>query len=228
MEEVQKNQNTTPDIPQQFPKKQTNVWRIISIILIIVLVGAGAFIFGKNQSAPSKTTPAQTSAKISDAPTQALAVSPTIIPSPSLVASTKITAGINNQFFSVFTISVPSDWTANKTDKSLTLTKGQNTLTISQNAGGAGSCIFPGESPAPMAQTFTDFVGITGVSSQFRRGITEQGPTEGGNAIYNVCEQKSGGYAFPTSYGYITYNLADGTNKATLAEMDAMLASLTK
>lgn len=219
MEEAEKTQPFTQNVYQQPPGKKINIWKIFSIILLIAFVGLGAYLFGKNQIVPNKTSPVQTAAKIS-APTKVISVSPTIIPSPA-TTDTKITAGINNQFFSVYTITVPSGWVTSKKELALTITKGQNSITISQAAAGAGSCNYPGDTPEVMAQTFTGFVGITGKSSQFRRGT-------GAGSNYTVCELKTGGYAFPTSYGYITYTLSNPGDQTTLAEMDGMLASLTK
>lgn len=220
MEEAEKTQPFTQNGSQQPPKKKINIWKIFSIILFIAFVGLGAYLLGKNQIAPNKTSPVQTAAKNS-VPTKVISVSPTIISSPT-TTDTKITAGINNQFFSVYTITVPSGWVTSKKELALTITKGQNNITISQAAAGAGSCNYPGDTPEAMAQTFTGFVGITGKSSQFRRG------SGAGSNGYTVCELKTGGYAFPTSYGYITYTLSNPGDQTTLAEMDGMLASLTK
>jgi hypothetical protein len=164
--------------------------------------------------------------------TQAQAtVSATIMPSPTGMVtptnatSKKVSAGIKNQLFSPYTVTIPSSWaddhTVNTASDTLTITKGQYVLTISQAAGEVGSCDYPGDTPEPMAQTFSNFVGITGTFSQFRRGTSD-------NKTYTVCEQKSTGFAFPTSIGYITYNVPTQADQATLAEMDGMVASLTK
>jgi hypothetical protein len=152
-------------------------------------------------------------------------LSPTSTVAPTGFTSKKVSAGIKNQLFSPYTLLVPSSWadvhTVNTASDTLTITKGQYVLMISQAAGGAGSCDYPGDTPEPMAQSFTNFVGITGTFSQLRRGTAD-------NKTYTVCEQKSTGFAFPTSVGYVTYTVPSQADQATLAEMDGMIASLTK
>jgi hypothetical protein len=146
----------------------------------------------------------------------------TVTPTP---AAKKVSAGIKNQLFSPYMVTIPAGWvdnhTTNTASDALTVTQGQYVLTISQAAGGAGSCDYPGDTPEPMAQVFTNFVGITGTFSQFRRGTAD-------NKTYTVCEQKSGGFVFPTSVGYITYNVPVQADQAILSAMDQMIASLTK
>ncbi len=223
MEENQITPANTQNISQGSTKK-INIWMIISVILIVAIIGIGAYMLGKKQNV-SQPTPVVKSISPTSVPpsvTQTI-VSPTI--TKPTASGKKVSAGIKNQFFSPYTVTVPVGWedkhTSNTASDVLTLTKGQNTLTISQAAAGGGSCIFPGDTPEPMAQTFTSFVGITSTSSQFRRGMSQDGS-------YTVCEQKSGGYAFPTSYGYITYAVATPTDQSTLAEMDGIIASLSK
>jgi hypothetical protein len=207
------------------PKKGINLWKFIAVILLFVLIGVGAYEFGKTQLPTTnifnipKPTVAQTLSPTISQP------SPTGTVSPTPTGSKKVSAGMKNALFSPYTVMVPAGWTENHTTNTasdtLTLTKGQYTLTISQAAGGGGSCDYPGDAVEPMAQVFTNFVGITGTFSQFRRGTSD-------NKTYTVCEQKSTGFAFPTSVGYITYNVPASADQATLAEMDGMVASLTK
>jgi hypothetical protein len=213
-------------VVQKPPRKGPNLWKYISILLIFVLIGIGAYEWGKIQT-PSTNVfnipkPNVTQAITSPVVIQTSPTGMVITPTP---ASKTVSAGMQNQLFSPYTVTVPADWTdvrtANTASDTLTITKGQYVLTISQAAGGAGSCIYPGDTPEPMAQVFTNFVGITGTFSQLRRGTSD-------NKTYTVCEQKSGGFAFPTSVGYITYNVPMSADQATLAEMDGMVASLAK
>jgi hypothetical protein len=214
------------NFPQGSTRKGFNLWKFISIVLIVVLLGVGIYELGKSQ------TPTKNTFVISPKPTVIITqatVSATITPSiattPTGTTSKKVSAGIKNQLFSPYAVTVPSGWadnhTANTASDTLTLTKGQYILTISQAAGGAGSCDYPGDTVEPMAQVFSNFVGITGTFSQFRRGTSD-------NKAYTVCEQKSTGFSFPTTVGYITYNTPVQADQATLAEMDGMVASLTK
>lgn len=212
-------------IVQKPPKKGFNLWKYIAILFIFALIGVGAYEWGKTQTPSTNifNIPKPTITQVNTSPT---VVQPalTIIPNPT-ASLKKVSAGMKNQLFSPYAVMVPPGWvdnnTVNTVSDALTLTKGQYVLTISQAAGGAGSCNYPGDTPEPMAQVFTNFVGITGTFSQFRRGTTD-------NKTYTVCEQKSGGFSFPTSVGYITYNVPTQADQSSLGEMDQMVASLTK
>jgi len=212
--------------PQGSTKKGINLWKFISIILIVILLGVGIYELGKNQT-PSKNTfvMSKQPTPIPTLATSSASITPSITVTPAGEVSKKVTAGIKNQLFSQYTVTVPSSWTADHTSNTasdtLTLTKNQYVLTISQAAGSAGSCDYPGDTVEPMAQVFSNFVGITGTFSQFRRGTSD-------NKAYTVCEQKTGGFSFPTSVGYITYATPVQADQATLAEMDGMVASLDK
>jgi hypothetical protein len=216
------------NFPHGSTKKGVNLWKFISILLIVVLLGVGLYELGKSQT-PAKNTfvisPKPTIIQTQATTSASITPSITATPSPTGTVSKKVSAGIKNQLFSPYTVTVPSGWTADHTantaSDTLTLTKGQYILTISQAAGGAGSCDYPGDTVEPMAQVFSNFVGITGTFSQLRRGTSD-------NKAYTVCEQKSTGFAFPTSVGYITYAVPAQADQATLAEMDGMVASLTK
>lgn len=213
-------------VAQEVPKRGMNLWKYIAIILVFILIGVGAYELGKNQLASTNVfmlpKPTITQAMVSPA---VVHTTPTSTVSVSPATSKQVSAGLKNQLFSTYTVTVPAGWAdnhaTNTASDTLTLTKGQYALTISQAAGGAGSCNYPGDTPEPMAQVFTNFVGITGTFSQFRRGTSD-------NKTYTVCEQKSGGFSFPTSVGYITYAVPATADQATLAEMDGMVASLTK
>jgi hypothetical protein len=212
-------------VAQKPYRKGFNLWKYIAILLIFVLIGLGAYVWGKNQLPTTNVfnlpKPSITQAFISPSITQtSLHNAPSPVPDLK-----KISAGIKNQLFSPYSLMAPTGWadnhTANTTSDTLTLTKGQYVLTVSQAAGGTGSCDYPGDTVEPMAQVFTSFVGITGTFSQFRRGTSD-------NKTYTVCEQKSTGFAFPTSIGYVTYNVPTSSDQSTLAEMDGMVATLTK
>jgi hypothetical protein len=203
-----------------------NGWMVVSIVLILGIIGGGIYMMMKNQTgttALSGTTLTTTVNEIDLRPTD-MVPSPTEMVSPT-PAGKKVSAGIKNQFFSPYTVMVPAGWTDAQTNNTasntLTITKGEYVLTISQAAGGGGSCLYPGDNPGAMAQVFTSFVGITGTFSQFRRGMVD-------STNYTVCEQKSSGFGFPTTVGYITYSTPTSADQTVLAEMDQMVAGITK
>jgi hypothetical protein len=227
MAEVQSDQKATTT-SQGSTKKGINLWKLISLILIALLLCIGIYELGKSQTSTKNTfvmPPQPTITQAQATVSATIMPSPTGMVTPTNATSKKVSAGIKNQLFSPYTVTIPSSWaddhTVNTASDTLTITKGQYVLTISQAAGEVGSCDYPGDTPEPMAQTFSNFVGITGTFSQFRRGTSD-------NKTYTVCEQKSTGFAFPTSIGYITYNVPTQADQATLAEMDGMVASLTK
>ena len=225
MAEIQSDQ-VSPNYSQVIVKKCFNMWKFITVILIVILIGLVAYEFGKGQFILPKTSMiSPTITPIQETATVSATITPTGSITPTTTIGKKVSAGVKNQIFSTYTIVVPSGWTddhtTNTAGDTLTITKGQYVLTISQGSGGSGSCIYPGDTAQPMAQTFSNFVGITGIFSQFRRGTSD-------NKIYTVCEQKSGGFTFPTSVGYITYEVPVQADQAMLAEMDGMVASLTK
>lgn len=225
MEADQRSEHIVANMSQNSPKKKVNIWMIISIVLIIILVGLGAYEVGKYQMISSKAPVLQQNTMqniISPTITQVL---PSSTISPTSATGKKVSAGIKSQVFSPYTVTVPSGWvdthTTSTTGDTLTITNGQYVFTISQAAGGAGSCNFPGDTPEPMAQVFTNFVGITGSFVQFRRGTMD-------NTTYTICEQKNNQFVFPTSIGYITYKTPAQTDSSLLSQMDSMVASLTK
>ena len=226
MAEVQ--EQPVAETSQGSAKKGINLWKFISLVLIALLLVVGIYELGKSQTPSTNTVvmpPQPTITQVQATVSATITPSPTGMVTPTGTSSKKVSAGIKNQLFSPYTVTIPSSWadvhTVNTTSDTLTITKGQYVLTISQAAGGAGSCNYPGDTPEPMAQSFTNFVGITGTFSQFRRGTAD-------NKTYTVCEQKSGGFVFPTSVGYVTYNVPPQADQATLAEMDGMIDSLAK
>lgn len=196
----------------------------IVIILIIVIVHAAL------------TSPKGNSVSVAPTATPIPSVTPAsaALPAPSpaeAVQQKTIKAGMDSDIFTAYSLNLSTGWISThesnvdaKTDD-VTLTKEVAnvvyTLVISQAAGGAGSCVYPGEPSQQMSQTFTSYVGIPGITHQFRRGTTD-------GKTHTVCEKKIDSYAFPTTFGYITYKTPAKADPAILNEMDAMVASLSK
>jgi hypothetical protein len=103
------------NFPQGSTKKGINLWKFISIILIVVLLGVGIYELGKSQT-PTKNTfvmSPKPTAMIIPVGTTSASITPSITttPSPTGAASKKVSAGIKNQLFSPYTVTVPSSWT---------------------------------------------------------------------------------------------------------------------
>lgn len=229
---------TTPANPQASeqttfvasePVKRNTGGKILSVIgitLLILLIGAalayGGYYYGKHINVPAQPQVVPTIP-------QAIAT-PTSVPTPT-PGGKKVSAGMLALVFSPYMITVLDGWTdthasnaAAKSDK-LQITKGNYALTVSQAAGGAGACTYPGEPTQPLGQVFSSFVDIQSSTSAtvYRRGTSAADPT-----TLTVCEKKTGTYSFPTSFGYITYVVPTPIDTATLSQMDAMVASITK
>lgn len=199
---------------------------ILSKILLVIIGAAivfsgGYFVATKfnPQPAPMTTIINQNPAPASPSPT------PTVTPTPPVPSTKKVAAGANGQFFVAYTLTIPTTWTDSRDtsvgDK-LTLAKGDYKIVISQAAGGGGGCLYPGDTDQAMAQKFTAFVEINTASGALLRRSTYD------NKTFTVCEKRQGAFGFPTEFGYITVTVPASPDSATMAEIDAILASLSK
>ncbi len=202
------------------------------VIVAALLIGGGAYL-GMSLNKNSNQNGMQTTPTPQASPTTVMQESPTssqtpVVNHPLEVLTTA--GGAPGTSFTTYTINVPADWTP-KEDKTsvsdkLTLTKGSSTLTITQAAMGGGGCLYPGDPASEMAQTFTDFADIKGVSTTFRRSFNKgNDPT----ISYTICQKASdASYGSPTQFGAINVIAPSSTSTETLAQIDQMIASLTK
>lgn len=200
----------------------------VSIILLILVVGGAAFYFGQKSTSIKNTPITNPTENIS--PTTSVETNPTATPTPS--ASTQSLSGGGILVFKAYTLVAPLDWIATKEKNdymdNLILTKLNYKLTISQAAGGGGGCIYPGDKPAEMAQSFVSFVEITNPNGfVFRRGQNESGPN-----TYTVCQKNTsdGSFGFPTNFGNITFTTPGTPDKNAIIfpEVDSILSSLSQ
>jgi hypothetical protein len=236
MEQTPESPKETPQMPSQpMPKKADAAFslfgKIVIIILLVGILAGGGYYAGTHTTktaqppVPPTVTPQLTQAKVS--PTASQPVSPT------LPAKKKINAGQPGATsFSKYTVDVPSGWTDTRdttavSDK-LTLAKNGYALTILQAAVDGGGCVYKGEPPVAMAQTFSNFVGITGSSAQFRRGWNADAAAK--TLSYTVCQQNTTDKSFGTltTFGRIDATAPNPSDDATLAELDSIVASLVK
>ncbi len=204
--------------------------KVMLVILILGLIGGGAYYFGtkNNQKSQLVTTPmptAQPTEVISNTPTTALLLSPP--GTTSSTGRTSLSAGVPQ--FGLYVLSYPAGWSTNeqRDDKAgtdiVTLTKNGYTLKIVEAGSGGGTCVFGNETPQPFSQHFNTYVDIAGTNGvQYRRGQTD-------DTNYTICEKTSdGSYKFPTSWGPITYVTQVPTVSSILAEMDSIVSSILK
>ena len=191
---------------------------LISVIILLIIVGAGAFYLGQKTLKTNNSFPAQASN------TQ---VTPTLTSTPaqSQPEITSYEAG-GILVFKAYTLNTPTGWIGIKKKSenidNLTLTKSTYKIVISQSAGGGGGCTYPGEAPQEMAQSFSSFVEITNPNGYlFRRG-----PAQGSPGAWTVCEKRQGSFGFPTTFGNITITAPLAPDNIIMTKIDSILASL--
>lgn len=213
-------EETSQSTPAPSKRSMPNLWKFLTLLLLAVIILGGAYYLGTQKNSNVSVVPTPTP-QVSVSPTNTPSITPSVSPTPTK----KVSAGVKTDAFIPYTILIPNGWTSKHTFEStvdkLVVTKAGYSLTIVEGGGGGGICIYPGDAPQEMSQSFTSFVGITGTQSQLRRGTSD-------NINYTVCEQKTSGFGFPTQFGYITYIAPSSPDSAILAEMDGMVASIAK
>lgn len=194
----------------------------ILVMFLVIIVGAGAFILGKQTLKPNTVTPTPIVSE-----TQNSETSPTQQLTPTKTTQKEIQGG-GVLSFPKYSVFLPEGWASEREqgkdmDK-LTLTKLGYKITISEGAFGGGGCLYPGDAPSEMAQTFTSFVEINNSNGYiFRRGMSSPN-------TYTICQKNSidGSFGAPTIFGHISFT-TPGTpdkNAVVFPEADAIFASI--
>jgi hypothetical protein len=153
-----------------------------------------------------------------------------VVQTPAAPAGKTVSAGMQTDFYSPYTIRVAPGWGATHVSNPagpldmLTLAKGDYSLLVTQGGGDSALCIFGG-APTPIGEAhfWTEFPGgveIAGGYAPFMRATID-------GLTHFVCEKKGEEFSQLTSFGYITYTTPNPADPAILAEMDGMVASLT-
>ncbi len=226
-------QTATNSFQQPIKKHPRTLSFLIKIVLFFVIAVAlllGGYYLG-TQSNPitASPKPIPTMASI---PTKS-PTPPPPTPTPASLNTKKITAGLSgSSAFQPYTIDMPTDWTdARETtitagiDK-LTFTKNSYLVTIYQSTIGGDKCVYKGDKPQTLAQTFTDFADINGKSGHYRRSWNQNG---GQSITYTICQKADdGSYSTLTTFGAISIVSPNPATTAMLSEIDGMIASLVK
>ena len=192
----------------------------ILIVIVIAVVGVGAYYFGLKSSG-NKTV---------EQPIPTAAAKPTLQPTQASTQNNtkKVLAG-GVLVFPAYTVDIPLVWNALQTGQTdinnLTITNSEYKIVISQAAGGGGGCTYPSDTPSEMSQTFSSFVEINDPNGFiFRRG-----PTQGSANTWTVCQKETdGSFGFPTVFGNITITTPKTTTNQDMEQIDSILASLKK
>lgn len=192
-------------------------------MFLVIIVGAGAFLLGKQTIKPNTITPTPT---ISETNNSDILKEQDLTPTEK-ENKTVEAGGVLS--FPKYTVSLPEGWASEREqgqdmDK-LTLSKLGYKITISEAAFGGGGCLYEGDPPSEMAQTFTSFVEINNPNGfVFRRGMSSPN-------TYTICQKGTeGSFGAPTVFGHISFT-TPGTpdkNVVIFPEADSILASLKK
>lgn len=227
-------------------KNNINIWMIISIILIIIFIGIGAYLLGENgsfsrensvsqQQSVTVVPTVQSSIQIIpiNQPVSTASPVPTSISLP-ITSGTKVNAGGFGSF-PKYTIMIPQGWQQNETINNfqdlLTIIKGgQYQLQINQASMENDSCSYPGITPEPMSEQYTTFVPLAynGDPNYYRRSKS-QIPYPNGEDQYAICQKIDfNPYSTVTTFGSILYMAPTTPDQQTLTEMDQMVQSMQK
>lgn len=202
---------------------------LLGIILLTAVLGAGYYIgTAKNKPEPTPViTPTKAITLVTTIPTKEASSTP----SPTAMEEKKILSGglSSGTSFKKYTIQVPSGWTDKKEgtpeviDK-LTLTKEDYSFIIYQAAMGGGGCIYKGDPPTQMAQSFGNYVEINGTAGVYRRSWNTDVNT---HISYSVCQKgNENSFSSATIFGKVDVVSPSPADEKILAEIDAMIASL--
>jgi len=222
----------TPPTPQSVVvHKSNNVPLVGAIIFLALVIGTAAIYFGMQQ----KTKTAQVIAPTTTPPTPTTTTETpiTISPASKVQVLSYTSTKLKDNSASAYTVSYPGDWEKDtKRDAisdTLTLKKGEYSITIYQAPMGGSGCRFKGDAPSEMSQDYTtkEFVEVKAGEITFRRV-----PITAGNPpipTYTFCESNpttKGSFGSPTTFGAITYTVPATQDEVILSQMDSIIASL--
>lgn len=202
------------------------VFPVLTVILLIVLVGVSAYFLGKEKATPSQTsttaTPTPSNSGVTSAETPT--AGPTEAPKKTVKAGGVLS-------FPNYQVSLPEGWTSERKQgqdmDTLTLTKSGYKIIITEAAFGGGGCLYPGDPPSEMAQTYTAYTEINNPNGYvFRRS---GGDVSNGQRSWTVCQKNSeGSFGTPTIFGHTSVSGPVATDASIVAEIDSILASIKK
>ena len=186
------------------------------VTVIVVLVGALAYFAGRFGPGEVRLTAAS---------------STPATPVTSPITYKKITGG-GVMSFPEYELTVPDSWqgtteTLGPDAQKVIVKNGPYEISITQGGFGGSICLYPGDA---------DIDGPSGRYQQFKNITTQSGDhlrrSWTGNELvsngFAICHQTQYGWNAPTLYGHIAFITKGGSSTQSLAEMDAILASLTK
>ena len=198
--------------------------QIIIFIVLLVLVGIGAYYFGTQKVGllPNLVpTP-----RVSDEP---ITVVPITTPNPT--AGWKSYQAPKTEFSKAFTLYYPPTWKLEFTQPSIRLSKGDVYFEFKQGPGSVGMCLFNDDKNNPDAPQFATifpsyYKEIKKSESMTWRLATEESPKTWDDA-YILCEKLTGDsyYSQYTSIGYVPFRVSP-SDTSSLNEIVEILTSI--
>lgn len=202
----------------------------IGILLLLVTVAGGAYYFGIQQNKPQPQMSVQTPPPI--APVQNSPSSNLNYQDQNTEWVEYTNKAISGNSFKAYTIKYPSDWSRDvqreeDTLDTLTLSKNNYKITITQAGMGGGGCIFDGIVPeGPYADyRSTPFVEVDYPFGVLRR--IEKRANEPNITRFEFCASSDkNSYQSPTQVGAISYTIPVDYDPKILKEMDEIIGTL--
>lgn len=217
-----------PQYEPASPQSRLSSASLFKIIVPVIVIG---FILLLVYTFLSGLRSAQKTVKISPTPSPTSSTTTTSQVNAPLTANEtgmrSVKAGMQNETFFPYALNLSEGWgnthesNVSAPSDTLSLTKDAYAISIVQDNTAGGFCLFPEDASDVVGQRYKTAVGIPGINAQFRRATND-------NKTFVICEKKGNGYAYPTSFGQITYSVPVPTDPAILNEMDAMVASLNR
>jgi hypothetical protein len=207
------------------------IGKIAVVALVVALLVGGGIYVGTMMTDKGQTMEitkkAHPSLFPSEEPTSSLLPTDTSITTSALDKSI-VVAGLKDSAFKTYQIDYPSSWTASEekseATKTLTLTNGVYLISIYQAPMGGGGCTYEGDPEKMMFKKFKNYSELQGSTYKLRMSWDDPTPT----TTYSVCSlSDDNNWVQPTPYGGITVKAPNPSDPNTMADIQAILASLT-
>lgn len=230
------------------PKKHTvsqTIARVVLGVLVAAILLVGGYMLGyhppttdstsvsvgvtNTQSLPTITPIISSNGSIGASASALPKSLPTITSSKVVLIGGTSYSGVEP--YKSFTTNLLTGWTEQKetigNGFNVSITNGDYQITISEQAGGIASCIYPGDTQKSQSALFLSPTKVPGYLGSATYDRAEQkGVTTSGSRKYLFCQLKGNVFQMPTDYGYITYTIPQNPSTQLLSEMDTIIEQI--